>query len=289
MSDMRTIEYDDRKFDNAVALVGFPSVGLISSIVTSFMARELNMVPVAGLTSSDMPPYCLIQGGIAYPPIRLYACNGDSFCDDDMDEKISENKDTDSGTSFESTTEEPFEISKESIEKTLSKNTNSDTKPRNLVILTSEFTPKPDQCYSIATSVLNLLEKRGIKDIIVLDGIPRYSENTSMLLAVSSEGAGPMADLIGVKKLTEGLVRGTSGVMLYEAPNRGMNVVDILCPANTQVPDPRAAATLLEPLSHVFPQLKIDSTPLFKEAEEIEKKMKAQQTEENIDTHQLYG
>jgi uncharacterized protein len=97
---------------------------------------------------------------------------------------------------------------------------------------------------------------------------------------------------LGLHDLGEGLVRGITGVMLYEGAHSGTDVMSILCPANPALPDPRAAAKLLEPLSKIIPELKMDVDPLYKEAEEIDIRMKSQETyanRENTDLRQLYG
>jgi uncharacterized protein len=80
--------------------------------------------------------------------------------------------------------------------------------------------------------------------------------------------------------------------MLYEGYRTGMDVMSILCSANPALPDPKAAASLIEPLSKIIPELNIDVTPLYKEAEEIERRIKSQEeysSKESTDIQQLYG
>ena len=69
---VKTIRYEDMALEDPVAVIGFPSVGLVSSITANYMVGQLDMTPIAGLSSLSMPPYCLIYKGVAYPPVRFY-------------------------------------------------------------------------------------------------------------------------------------------------------------------------------------------------------------------------
>ena len=244
MSETKVIRYIDKKYDNPIAIVGFPSVGLVGSILTSFVIRELGMEVVAGMTSPGLPPYSMIQGGIPYPPVRICGCtreNGDDHCGD-------------------------------------------------LIMVTSEITPKPEQSYEFATALMGVFKELGIKKIIALEGIPEYSEEDPILACGSSDSARSMIDSLGLKKFEDGLVRGMTGVMLYEGCCSDMDVIVMLCPANPAFPDPRSAANALAPLSKLIPELNMDLKPLFKEAEEIESKIREQEEyNKTQDIQQLYG
>ena len=63
---VKTIRYADMGLENPVAIIGFPSVGLVSSIMANYMVGQLEMGAIAGLSSPTMPPYCLIHRGVAY-------------------------------------------------------------------------------------------------------------------------------------------------------------------------------------------------------------------------------
>ncbi|MDR3206656.1 MAG: PAC2 family protein, partial [Candidatus Methanoplasma sp.] len=124
MSEVRVMRYSDAKYENPTALVGLPSIGLVGSILSSFVIREMKMSVIAGIASPDLPPYCMIQGGIPYPPIRIYGCarNG------------------------------------------------ADEPGGDLVIVTSEIAPPPEQCYALAIAILGVLSDLGVSKIICLEG-----------------------------------------------------------------------------------------------------------------------
>jgi uncharacterized protein len=247
MSEMKVIRYSDQKYSNPIAIVGFPGIGLVGSILTSFVIRELGMEAVAAITCPDFPPYTLIQNGKPYPPVRVYGCKRESASEDLGD----------------------------------------------LIIVTSEITLKPEQYYALNATLMGLFKEMGIASVIALEGIPQFNEDMSIFACGTTEASKERIKELGLRVLDDGLVRGLTGVMLYEAFYSGMDVIAMLCPANPALPDPRSAARILEPLSKIVPELKIDAEPLYKEAEEIENKIKQQQeygydiTPKDI--QQLYG
>ncbi|MBQ6547454.1 MAG: proteasome assembly chaperone family protein [Candidatus Methanomethylophilaceae archaeon] len=90
MKDLVLHTYDDMMSDDAVAIVGFPSLGLVSSIATSFLAKELKLDLIAAVSSPSFPPYAIVQAGVPMPPVRFYGgcrkkdekCESGIGCDD---------------------------------------------------------------------------------------------------------------------------------------------------------------------------------------------------------------
>jgi len=247
MAEMKIIKYSDKKYCNPIAIVGFPGIGLVGSILTSFVIRELKMEAVAAIASPDFPPYTLIQNGNPYPPIRVYGCERKDASEDCGD----------------------------------------------LIIVTSEITLKPENYYTLNDALTKLFKEMGVVSVIALEGITQFGEDMSIFACGSSEASRKRIEELGLKKLDDGLVRGLTGVMLYEAFCSGDDVTAMLCPANPALPDPRSAARIIEPLSKLVPELKIDAEPLYKEAEEIENKIKQHQEYgydvAPSDIQQLYG
>ena len=165
-------------------------------------------------------------------------------------------------------------------------------KARDLVVVTSEIAPKPEQTYDLTMCILDTLEQMGVREIVCIDGIPRVdsSQEGEMLGTATSENAIKKLEETGVPVMKEGLVRGVTGIMLYEGTFSKKDIICILCPANPQLPDPRAAATALTPLSKIVPNLNIDPTPLNNEANDIDNRVRAQQqAQQEIGTQNIYG
>lgn len=240
---IETHTYTELVLDDPVAIVGFPSVGLVSSIAANYIASQLKMPAIAGMNGPNIPPYCLIADGVAYPPIRFYGMK-------------------------------------------------SRTKTgRDLVVCTSEFAPKPEDCYEVGIAVLDVLRNLGCRQVICLEGIPRISDADHAVVCGSGIVSERMEKASGLPRMDNGMVKGTSGVILCESRPRGMTATTLMCPANPSIPDPGSAVEFLEPLSKMIRGLKINSKPLLAEAEEIRKKLEADQA--SVDREQtqntLYG
>ena len=230
MTGFSVHKYKEIRWNNPLAIIGFPSVGLASSIAANFLARTLELEVVGGIGSDDFPPYAVVQNGVPLPPIRLYG--GDRVCDNDT------------GLDCD-----------------------------GLIVVTSEFLPKIEQHHQLAVSLLEWFKENNVKTVICLEGIPQFDADGHIIGIGSTPAANDIMTKYSIEKLDDSIVRGTSGVMLYEGTMRNMDILAILGPARTDMPDPRGAAKLMEPLSRMLPELKIDPEPLYKEAEEIEKRM----------------
>lgn len=221
---LETLRYTDLGLDGPVGIVGFPSVGLVSSIAANYYVSQLGMEPVMGLQGERIPPYCLVAGGTAYPPIRMYG------------------------------------------HKRKTKN------GRDVVICTSEFAPKPEDCYLVATSILDGLRDLGCREIICLEGIPRSSEEDVPVICGNGVGIDRMVEASGLQRMESGMVKGVTGVMMYMARAKGVDVVTLLAPANPSIPDPTSAVAFIEPLSKMVKGLKVNSKILFEEGDEIRRR-----------------
>lgn len=240
MSDFKVIRGEELELRSPVAIIGFPTVGLVGSILASYVTKTKKMKYLAGITSGDLPPYTLIQKGEPFPQIRIYGLR---------------------------TRKRP-----------------------DIVIVTSEVALKPEACYGLTHTILEELKELGVTKIVALEGVADYPDSSYVVCGTDPETL-KFAKKNGMKVLEEGLVRGMTGIMLFEGKEMGMDVLAMLCPANANMPDPRASAAVIEPLSKLVPSLKIESEPLLKEAEEMENKIRTE-VQNNVvhnDNQQIYG
>jgi predicted ATP-grasp superfamily ATP-dependent carboligase len=90
--------------------------------------------------------------------------------------------------------------------------------------------------------------------------------------------------------MDSGMVRGTTGVMLYNGPLFGFDVMAVIVPGNQNLPDPGSAAGIVAPVSKVVPGFKVDTSMLLKEADEIDKRLQQEQSVSvRDDSTQIYG
>lgn len=226
---VKTVRYSDPGLQDPVAVIGFPSVGLVSSIAANYMVGQLGMEAIAGLSSPSMPPYCLIHQGVAYPPVRFFG--------------------------------------RKSTTKT----------GRDLIVGLSEYAPKPEDCYELVQAILAFLKYSGCKDIVCLEGTARTSEDEEPVACGVGPGAERMVKKSKFRPMDGGMVKGVTGVMMYDAPSWGMGVTTLMVPANQNLPDPGSAAALIPAISGIVPGLRLSNKPLLREADEIRKRVESEQ------------
>ena len=248
MNELVLHTYSDMRSEDAVAIVGFPSLGLVSSIATSFLAKELKLDLIAAVSSSSFPPYAIVQNGIPMPPVRIYGgCRKKDEC-------------CENGIGCE-----------------------------DLFVITSEFVPKPEQTDEMAQMIIDWCRDNNVNTVITLDGIPLFGPDMYSIIGVgSTDNARKMMKGYEIESIEDGMVRGISGTMLMKASDIDMDVITLLGSAKQDMPDPKGAAKLMEPLTRLLPELKIDTEPLYKEAEEIEKKIRSQQIHQ-YENQDIYG
>lgn len=73
LKEMQFIEHTDRKFEEPIAIIGLPDVGLVGAIATVHLTRELK-IPEHGYAYYDLiPPVILLHEGELKAPVRIYA------------------------------------------------------------------------------------------------------------------------------------------------------------------------------------------------------------------------
>ena len=237
--DIETIQFNEMSFNDPVAVIGFPSIGLTSSIMANMYIKSLDMVPIAGMASPSMPPYCLINEEYSMPPLRFYGYK------------------------------------------------NKRKNGHDVIVCMTEYSPKPEDCYALANRVLLYLRQKGVRTIVSMEGTPRF-ENSQILAVAAGPNAKKLLKKSGVQPMMDGMIRGLTGVLLYMAPSKGMDIITIMVPATSGVPDPGSSASFIEPISKLIPGFKTNPSELLKEAQIIEEQMESAQHNMN-ETAQYIG
>jgi uncharacterized protein len=145
-----------------------------------------------------------------------------------------------------------------------------------IVVIISEFMPSVDIIKPLGEAILAWAKKKKFRLIVTLEGA-----NVVEPKKLATHGVGTtqkMKDLLktyDIEETKEGMITGITGVLLYEGARLKRDVLCLLADAHTSYPDSRAAATLVETLDKMLPEIKIDTEPLYKEANEIEQKIRA--------------
>ncbi|MDO9538150.1 MAG: PAC2 family protein [Thermoplasmata archaeon] len=71
--DIEIIERKEFNVEGAVLIEGFPSVGMVSSIVSNYLIKVLNMEYIGSVRSRHFQPTAIIANGVPMPPVRIYS------------------------------------------------------------------------------------------------------------------------------------------------------------------------------------------------------------------------
>ena len=147
-----------------------------------------------------------------------------------------------------------------------------------LAVIISEFMPPYGIIKPLSDKILEWAEKKGCKAIVALEGTHAVGDRKGDMKVFGVGSNTQMKKFLAkhkVEETQEGMITGVNGVLLYQGVLMKRDVLCLLSEAHSSYPDSRAAGNLLKKLDIMLPEIKIDPKPLYKEAEEIEKKIRA--------------
>lgn len=230
------------KLKNPLLIAGFPGPGLVGSICASYIIQELNLHQIAYVESEFIMPGVIYVGGSLRHPFRLYSDEDGSIC-----------------------------------------------------VLICEIPILSNGVCSIFNTVVNWAKKFGVKETIVMEGIPIEGipayERKSLILSSDwkalnldnnvsvkthsdsydlndidfdkknkaiSTSEGNLAKKMDSNTLYEkpsedhtAIIAGVSGGLLAACLSNGIACKGILVPATANIPDPEAAAILIETVNQL--------------------------------------
>ena len=148
-----------------------------------------------------------------------------------------------------------------------------------VAVCVSEFTPPAEITKDLVNSLVDWAEEHGCTKIISAEGFtsgpkPDGEENEVYGVA-STSGSRKWVDDAKVKPFTYGTVGGITGALLNEGKIRKLNVLGLLAEVSEDSPDARAAANVIKALDELLLAIDLDPGPLLKEAENLEREVKA--------------
>jgi uncharacterized protein len=229
--DIQIHMYEEVDLKNSLLIDGFPTVGLLSTIVSSFIVDALKLRRVGSVVSRHFPAAAIIQNGVPSPPLRIYA--GPKLCgpNDECDQVVVLNSEV----------RIPDSLQLPLAEKILQWARNEEV---NLV-LTVEGTPLQDA--------------------------PDPDDNMGIYGAGSTDRTRELITQYNLMPMDMGIITGVSGNMLFLGDMGKQDVLCLLGPAHAQYPDARAAAKMIEVIDDMLPVIEIDTAPLLDQASKIEK------------------
>jgi uncharacterized protein len=153
---------------------------------------------------------------------------------------------------------------------------------RNLLVATAELPVSEEGLYSVSSAILDWGASLGVKETVILDGIPVQGmpAERKVLYAAEEEKLADLGEVEGMEILSKGIISGIAGSILAETLCRDMVGFALLTPAIAVIPDPDGAVALLQALNKLY-KLDVPLKELEESGEQIRKKMEevAQQVE----------
>ncbi len=258
MSDIRIYELKKTNLRGATVIDGFPSIGLVSSIVANYLVNALELEQIGIMDSNFFPSISLIRNAQPLNTVRIYASERVRGTDEE---------DVDQIVVFISEFQPPPNL----------------IKPISAAILDWI----QEQRCSMLISPEGLVIEREEEEEVELpsedekpqedpeEDIESKIKNLELFGVGSTPGARKLLDDHDISPFIEGVITGVAGVLLNEGKRRDFNVVSLLAEAHSNYPDARAAAKIIEVLDRLVLNIHIDSKPLYKEAEAIEMQIKS--------------
>lgn len=148
------------------------------------------------------------------------------------------------------------------------------SKKLDLIVITAELPVAEEGLYAVSSAILDWGTGMGVKETVVLDGIPVQGlpSERKVLFAAEEKKVDELSKNEKLEMLDKGIITGIAGSILAETLCRAMIGFALLTPAIAIIPDPGGAHQLLEALNQLY-DLKINLTELVEGSEIIRRKM----------------
>ena len=73
MDDVEIIDFEEMDLNNASVIAGFPSIGLVSTIVANYLIDALGLKQIGEINSPHFPTLSVVHTGEPLSPVRIYA------------------------------------------------------------------------------------------------------------------------------------------------------------------------------------------------------------------------
>ena len=235
MANVEIVELKRMDLRDAVVIDGFPSVGLVSSIVANYLIALLKLEYIAVMDSDSFPTLSLVRNGEPLGPARVYA--------------RTELKPGEQQIVVFSTELQP-----------------SANLLRDIGTAVMDYA-QAQKCRLIISAGGLIVEREEGSEVdekgeIAVYGIGSTESAQKLLLDADAE------------PFVEGVISGTAGVLLNEGKMRGFDVITLLAEAKPDTADARAAALILAAIDQMVLHLNLNVEPLCKEAERLEAQLK---------------
>jgi len=146
-----------------------------------------------------------------------------------------------------------------------------ESEKHNLVIVVSDIPINPSVSYDVSKVIADWAESINVKEIVSIAGIATMGEDHKVFgAATNNEMLEKIKDKVEVFQM--GTISGISGSIMAECLVRQIPAISLLGATQSQNPDPRAAAVVIDVLNLLY-GFAIDTEGLIEQAERIEVEM----------------
>lgn len=142
-----------------------------------------------------------------------------------------------------------------------------------IVVFISEFSPLPYLIRPLAYTIFDFIEQKKCSRIIAPEMMPIHDGDMEVYGVGSTDNARATMQKSQIKPIVHGIIAGIPGVLLNEGRRRNFDVITLIAQARQELSNARAAAMLIEKISKIA-DISIDTVPLNRESERIEKWIK---------------
>ena len=235
--------YEIKRVDveGAIVIDGFPSVGLVSSIVANYLVDTLQMEQIGIVESPAFPTVSLVRNGIPQHPVRIYAghpkADRSGLGADKIVVFVSE---------FHPAPAVIHPLATAILDWAQEQRCALLVSPEGLVVEGPAAPARRGRGALADVKVFGVASTRKARDLYIDPNVVPF---------------------------TEGVITGIAGVLLNEGRRRGFDVLTFLAEAQSDYPDASAAAKVIETINRILLRTPLDPVPLYAEAERIEQQL----------------
>ncbi len=143
-----------------------------------------------------------------------------------------------------------------------------------MIIIIAEFTIPSNVIYPLSSEILAFVRKYGISRIVSISGMPSVKPTPALYISSPDPAIIKKASSVGIKPIAEGVIAGISAILITNAVQYRIPMVNLLVEVNPQVLDPKYAEIAIGGLNKLL-NTNIDLKDLEEEAKEVEARIKS--------------
>ncbi|MGD1059923.1 MAG: PAC2 family protein [Methanomassiliicoccales archaeon] len=260
MNGIEIIDIKEKNVKGAYVIDGFPSIGLVGSIVANYLVSFLNLEQIAIIDSVYFPSISMIRDGTPLSPARVYAGQLGKHGEEKIVVFVSE---------FQPAPEILKSLAITITDWAVDRRCKLIISPEGL--LSKEESERLQRMAKAAAAGHEAIEEL---ELNVADTPSTESlEATVFGVGSTPEVRAALKD-IGVKPFESGMIAGLAGVLLNEGVARDFPAMTLLAEAHAEYPDARAAAAIMTIIDKMLLHVELDLKPLLEEAGVIEETLK---------------